>query len=82
MSTENEDKYINSFVEALEIEKSVVKSNLEYNSITEWDSIGHMTLIAALEEKFDISFETDDIIDFSSYEKGKEILGKYSITFS
>ena len=76
MSTENEEKYINSFVEALEIEKSVVKSNLEYNSITEWDSIGHMTLIAALEEKFDISFETDDIIDFSSYEKGKEILGK------
>ena len=31
--------------------------------------ISHMTLIAALEEKFKISFETDDIVDFSSYLK-------------
>ena len=43
--------------------------------------IGHMTLIAALEEKFKISFETDDIVDFSSYLKGIEILKKYKIQF-
>ena len=43
--------------------------------------IGHMTLIAALEEKFKISFETDDIVDFSSYFKGIEILKKYRIQF-
>ena len=42
---------------------------------------GHMTLIAALEEKFKISFETDDIVDFSSYLKGIEILKKYKIQF-
>ena len=43
--------------------------------------IGHMTLIATLEEKFKISFETDDIVDFSSYLKGIEILKKYKIQF-
>ena len=43
--------------------------------------IGHMTLIAVLEEKFKISFETDDIVDFSSYLKGIEILKKYKIQF-
>ena len=47
----------------------------------EWDSIGHMTLIAALEEKFKISIETDDIVDFSSYKKGREILQKYKVEF-
>ena len=39
----------------------------------------HPAIVAALEEAFDITFETDDIIDFSSYKKGKEILSKYGI---
>jgi hypothetical protein len=41
-----------------------------------------MTLVANLEDAFDIMMETDDIIDLSSYEKGKEILTKnYNIEF-
>ncbi|MDR1115096.1 MAG: acyl carrier protein [Tannerella sp.] len=55
---------------------------LAYQSVPLWDSVGHMTLIAALEEVFDIMMETDDIIDFSSYKKGMEILkSKYNIEF-
>ena len=81
MSLTNEEKYRKSYVEALEIEEKIVNEKLEYNSIPEWDSIGHMTLISAIEESFDISIDTDDIIDFSSYNKGKEILKKYSIDF-
>ena len=55
--------------------------NIKYNEIPEWDSIGHMTLISGLEEGFNISMETDDIVDFSSFKKGIEILKKYSISF-
>ena len=40
-----------------------------------------MTLMSGLEEGFKISMETDDIVDFSSYEKGKKILSKYKINF-
>ena len=58
-------------------DESLVSADLKYESIDEWDSIGHMGLIAELEDAFDISIEMDDIIDFSSYEKGKEILTKY-----
>ena len=38
---------------------------------------------AALEDAFDIMMDTDDIIDLSSYEKGKEILSKadYGVQF-
>ena len=60
------------------IQKKVLK-DLEYNKIEQWDSIGHMTLISDLENEFKITFENDDIIDFSSYKKGKEILKKYNI---
>lgn len=77
----NLEKYTNAFVEALEISEDKVKG-LEYQSIAEWDSVGHMTLIAAIEEAFDIMMETEDIIDFSSFEKGMEILSKnYQIEF-
>ena len=77
----NIEKYKNAFVEALGVKEEQVEG-LEYQAITEWDSVGHMGLIAALEEAFDIMMDTDDIIDFSSYEKGKEILSKnYSIEF-
>lgn len=75
----NLEKYINAFAEGLEIDANIVKEGLEYQSIPEWDSVGHMGLIACLEDAFDIMMDTDDIIDFSSYEKGKEILKKYSV---
>ena len=58
---------------------SLVSEKLQYNDIPEWDSIGHMTLISGLEEEFNISIDTDDIVDFSSFEKGKQILKKYKV---
>ena len=38
-----------------------------------------MGLISAIEDSFDIMFDTDDIIDFNSFEKGIEILKKYNV---
>ena len=73
-------KYNKAFLESFSISDEKKLNNLKYNEIDEWDSIGHMTLIAALEESFKISFETDDIVDFSSYSKGKEILEKYKVS--
>ena len=73
------EKYKNAFIKSLSIEKDSFKDNLEYNEIPEWDSIGHMTLMLGLEEEFNISLETDDIVDFSSFQKGIEILNKYNV---
>lgn len=74
----NREKYINAFVEALEVDESVVPE-LVYQGIEEWDSVGHMSLVAEIEEAFNIMMDTDDIIDFSSFEKGIELLKKYDI---
>ena len=76
------DKYDKVFIDCFSIDKAKLKKNLEYNSIPAWDSVGHMAMIAALEEAFDIVFEMDDIIDFSSYKIGKEILKKYKVNIS
>ena len=78
----NLEKYNQAFTETFEIEENQL-DGLKYQDIVAWDSVGHMSLMAALEDAFDIMLDTDDIIDFNSYEKGKEILSKseYGVNF-
>ncbi len=78
----NLEKYNKAFMESFEITEDQL-AGLKYQDIPAWDSVGHMGLIAALEDAFDIMMDTDDIIDFNSYEKGKEILAKenYGVEF-
>jgi len=76
----NKQKYQDIFIQSLSMDKVKFNDGIKYNEIPEWDSIGHMTLISGLEEGFSISIETDDIVDFSSFKKGIEILKKYNIS--
>lgn len=78
----NSQKYTQSFVDAFSVtaEQAVA---LKYQDIPAWDSVGHMGLVARLEEAFGIMMEPDDIVDLSSFEKGKEILSsKYGVDFN
>lgn len=78
----NLEKYTQAFVESFEVSEDEAKK-LKYQDIKAWDSVGHMGLVANIEDAFDIMMETEDIIDLSSFEKGKEILEKnYEIDFS
>ena len=77
----NLEKYKKIFMETFEIAEEQLE-NFKYQDIVAWDSVGHMGLIGTLEDTFDIMMDTDDIIDFSSFEKGKEILASnYNIEF-
>lgn len=77
----NLEKYEQAFCDSLELTKDQLPG-LEYQQIPSWDSVGHMGLVAAIEDAFDIMMDTDDIIDLSSFEKGKEILAtNYGIEF-
>ncbi len=76
---DNKEKYQNIFVKSLALNEKKFNENIKYNEVSEWDSIGHMTLMSGLEEGFSITMETDDIVEFSSYKKGIEILKKYKV---
>lgn len=76
--SENLEKYTNAFCQAFEIDENTAKT-LEFQAIPAWDSVGHMGLVAQIEAAFDIMLEPDDIVDLSSFEKGKEILAKYGV---
>ena len=75
----NKKKYIEIFTKSLSIDIKKFNEKIKYNDVPEWDSIGHMTLMSELEDGFDISIDTDDIIDFSSFKKGIQILKKYKV---
>ena len=75
----NKHKYQDIFIKSLSINSNKFNENIKYNEIPEWDSIGHMTLMSGLEEGFNITMDTDDIVDFSSFKKGMKILKKYKV---
>jgi len=71
------EAYRKIFKECFQFDGDVDK--LEYRQIEEWDSVAHMQLMAELEEEFKIEMDIDDIIDFSSFAVGIDILKKYNL---
>lgn len=72
------EKVASAFRAALSLDDDTNLSDLEYNSSPEWDSVAHMSLVAALEQEFDCMLDMEDILDLSSYAKVVEIMGKYA----
>jgi acyl carrier protein len=79
---DNNERYFNVFKEVFDLEGNQISDSFSYESVPQWDSIGHMSLIASLENEFNIMLEMDDVIDFSDFGKGKEILKKYKVDFA
>lgn len=75
----NRDKYDQIFKETFNLSDKDLNELLEYQSVKEWDSVGHMSLVSALEEAFDIMLEMDDIVDFGTYHTGIETMRKYGV---
>ena len=71
----------NIMMRNLEVEASELPG-LKYRGIEKWDSMAHMDIVQELEEAFRIRMENLDILRFSSYEKGIEILAEYGVDIS
>ena len=57
---DNKEKYQNIFVKSLALNENKFNENIKYNEVSEWDSIGHMTLMSGLEDGFGIAMEIDE----------------------
>ena len=76
----NLEKYQNAFLEGLELPCESVES-ATMDTVERWDSIGQMSLMAIIEDEFQIELEPDEIIAFTSYQAGLDILRKRNIEF-
>lgn len=77
----NIEKYRNAFNNALDLEEDDVYEDLALGETSGWDSIGHMTLIAEIEDIFDVSIDFEWITEFNSYQSGMELLKRLGVDF-
>ena len=76
----NLEKYNNAFVQVFGAKAEDLNDNYGKETVEEWDSVHQLSLISEFEEAFDIMFDPEDIMEMTSYAKGKEILAKYDVT--
>ena len=65
-----------------ELDITEIDSSASVDTIETWDSMRHLNLVLALEEKFNISFTEDQTVEMLNYELIILILSEHGITFS
>lgn len=78
---ENLEKYNDAFLQVFGAKPEELNDNYGKDTVEEWDSVHQLSLIAILEESFDIMFDPEDIMEMTSYGNGKQLLMKYDVIF-
>ena len=73
------EKYNAVFVETFAVDVEKLNDGFSSETVDNWDSVLQLSLVTSIEDAFDVMFEPEDIMDFKSYIKGKEILAKYEV---
>lgn len=76
---ENIEKYNNAFMEVFGVNPEALNDNFSKETVDEWDSVHQLGVVSQLEDAFDIMFDPEDIMELTSYAKGKELLQKYDV---
>lgn len=74
------DRLRDVFVQTLDLGDDIEVENLKYRDIEAWDSVGHMALVAAIEDEFDVQLETDQVIDMSSFKVALDMLRGFGLS--
>lgn len=64
-----EKKLFDIFEDIFNIDEIASNQGLIQDNIKEWDSIGHIRLISAIEDEFNIRIPIDNAVTFKSYEE-------------
>ena len=64
-------------IDALKIRPSDYADDLRAGDVAAWDSLGHVTLLLAVQKDFEVTFDMDDVIEIESIEDLKRILRRY-----
>ena len=75
----NLEKYNKVFMDVLRVKESALNDTFTFKAVPQWDSVAHLSLITALEDTFDLMFDSEDILHYESYENGKKILNRMGI---
>lgn len=78
----NLEKLNQIFCEVYSVEESTLNENFVNTNVETWDSIHQLSMVAAIEEAFDLMMDAEDILEMTSYENVKQLLAsKYETAF-
>ena len=75
----NLEKLNSIFKEVFSVDVSALGAEFDNKHVEGWDSVRQLSLTTNVEDTFDIMLDPEDILEFTSYENAKAILGKYEI---
>ena len=81
MQGENEAKLRRIFIEVLEIEPAAYCDELHQDGVENWDSMGMVSLIVAIEAAFEIEVDLLEFSRFVSVGATKDVLREHGIPF-
>lgn len=76
---ENLNKYNDIFVEVFGVKPEELNADFCKENVEAWDSVHQLNLVTLAEETFDVMLDPEDILAFTSYEAGKEILRRQDV---
>lgn len=78
----NLEKLNQIFCEVYSVEESALNEDFINTNVDTWDSIHQLSMVAAIEEAYDLMMDAEDILEMTSYENVKKLLtSKYEIAF-
>jgi acyl carrier protein len=69
-----EPRLTEAFRTALELSPDIDVERLAYGSHPHWDAVGHMALVAEIEDAYGVMLEPADVRALSSYAKAVELV--------
>ena len=76
---ENLKKYNEIFTEVFGVKPEALDASFCKENVAAWDSVHQLNLVTLAEETFDVMLDPEDILGFTSYEAGKEILRRQDV---
>ena len=55
------------FINVFQMQNKDITNNSSMKNIEKWDSLNHIGLISAIEEKFDLQFNDEEIVKMTNY---------------
>ena len=78
----SEGKLKQVFADVFGVNSSAINENSSVDTIEKWDSFNHMKLVLALEEQFNVRFQTNQTIEMLSYPLVKVVLSEHGVVFN
>jgi acyl carrier protein len=82
MSPDNDATLKRTLGEVLGVSEASIDDETSMDTVENWDSLKHLNLVLAIEEKFDVSLTEEQSMEILSYPLIKAVLAEHGVAFA